>query len=123
MLIIRPPPAGPSSVFALATPQHMLAKLAWEIRQLGESLAPNDADFVWPLVPAYHAYNSAVTAWHLVDWIWCTADQKLRAQLAEKFHFDIPSSARKGLARFSDSIARDCRALHLCRIIANGSKH
>ena len=101
MPIIRQPPEGPSSVFALATPQHMLTKLAWEIRQLRESLSPNDSGFVWPLVPAYHAYNSAVTAWHLVDWVWCTADQESRAQIAEKFQFDIPSAARKGLERFS----------------------
>lgn len=123
MPTIRERQEGPSSVFALATPQHMLTKLGWEIRLLRESLSPERDDFLWPLTPAYHAYNCAVTAWHLVDWTWCTADQELRAQLAQKFRFDVPSTARKALERFSDSIARDCRALHICRVIANGSKH
>jgi len=123
MPTIRQPPEGPTSVFALATPQHMLTKLGWEIHQLRESQSPRSDDFVWPLTPAYHAYNCAVTAWHLVDWTWCTSGRELREQIGLKYHFDVPNSERRGLEQFADSVARDCRALHLCRVIANGSKH
>jgi len=123
MPTIRQPPEGPASVFALATPQHMLTKLSWEISQLRDSLSPRGDDFVWPLTPAYHAYNCAVTAWHLVDWTWCTADAELREQMGHKYQFAFPASERKGLERFADSITQDCRALHVCRVIANGSKH
>lgn len=36
---------------------------------------------------------------------------------------ETPSGIEKGLERFQDAVAKDCRALHVCREIANASKH
>jgi hypothetical protein len=123
MPTIREPPKGPPSVFALATPQHMLTKLGWEIGSLRDALSSGRNELWGPLISAYHAYNCAVTSWHLVDWTWCSADAGLRASIGRRYRFDVPALERKGLERFADSIASDCRALHICRVIANGSKH
>jgi hypothetical protein len=62
-------PKAPSNVFALATPHHLLIKLAWENGQLRQPLKTKQP-IAWTHAPAYHAFNCAVTAWHLTDWTW-----------------------------------------------------
>lgn len=111
------------SVFALTNPNDMLHKLAWEIRELEASLRTDADEFPWTLAPAYRAYNCAVTAVHLADWLWqsCTPDQ--HAQVAAQFGFTLTQDSRKNLTRFYDAVAKKCRAFHICREIANGSKH
>jgi hypothetical protein len=114
-------PEPPASVFMLASPNHMLGKLAWEITELGKSLGFEKNRFP-KRHPAYHAYNCAITAWHLCDWTWqaCNSDQ--REFLANKYDLSNVSDDRK-FEKFCDAISDECQELQICRQIANGSKH
>ena len=58
------------------------------------------------------AFNAAVTAWHLTDWVF---EEMTPAQ---RDHHQIRS-----LAEFQRLARKQCRALHLCRQIATASKH
>jgi hypothetical protein len=79
------PPEPPDKVFGLAMPHHMLMKLRWEVWQLRSVLAkPCQPDAV--VEPAYHAFNCAVTAWHVTDWIWQSAIPEERAELFSKLN-------------------------------------
>jgi hypothetical protein len=116
-------PASPAQVFHLATPHHMLLKLAWEIGEFEKLLkeAPNG---IWGAAHiSYSAFNTAVTAWHCADWAWRAADVELKTVLAERFSFNLKNSDRKNLENFCDKVASNSRELHICRQIANGSKH
>ncbi|SRR6266481_5251674 len=64
MIIIDPQP-HPEQVFALATPAHVLTKLYWEIKQLEISLV-TEHKLTFAHAPAYHAFNCAITSWHLL---------------------------------------------------------
>lgn len=110
------PPEPPPKVFALATPGHLLAKLHWEVKGLRRSTGRR-AELGAHLVAAYHAFNCAVTAWHMVDWVWMSCDENGRAELAAAM--DMP---RRDLGAFQHAVRRD-RALNCCRDIATGSKH
>src|ERR1700738_2061197 len=61
--------------FGTTSCRDMLAKLAREVSRPEAAKALEDA--------ADHGTNAAVTAWHLVDWIWVTIkqDQQLRARV------------------------------------------
>lgn len=101
----------------LATPQHMLGKLGWEILQLRKALA-EIRDNGWDShAPAYHAFNCAVTAWHLVDWVWATAPDYACDDISRLLVH------RPGLRGFKTALVRKHRALRICQQIANGSKH
>jgi hypothetical protein len=116
-------PKPPPTVFSLATPHHMLIKFAWEIRQLKESLEkPSDNPFE-ANVPAYIAFNCAVTGWHLADWTWKATDEHLREAIADYFKFSLKSNDRDNLSMFYDRLSEDSREIYICRMIANGSKH
>jgi hypothetical protein len=114
-------PEPPSSVFLLAGPNHMLWKLAWEITELGKSLSFEKNRFP-KQHPAYHAYNCAITAWHLCDWTWQACDQHQREFLTNKYGLSNASDVRK-FEKFCDTVSGECEELHICRQIANGSKH
>src|SRR5262245_22594136 len=57
------------------------------------------------------AFNAAVTAWHLCDWVFAdlTKAQRDRLQI-------------KSLGQLQEH-ARTCRALYLCQYAATASKH
>jgi hypothetical protein len=113
----------PKEVFALATPQHMLTKLAWEIDKFERALAAEgrkDGDFQ---SACYFAFNCAVTALHCADWAWSSAGEETRAQLARDFKFEITANERKNITAFCDAIGENSRDFFACRLIANGSKH
>jgi len=60
----------------------------------------------------YFAFNAAVTAWALTDWVFedMTSAQRDRHRVRSRSEFQ--------------KLARDqCRALHLCRQVATASKH
>jgi hypothetical protein len=106
-------------------PQHMLSKLLWEIRELTDVMSVWTENEEFP-VPIFIAFNAAVTAWHITDWLWQSRAQT-RALLAERYKIEFSEGTqnglRVGLERLQSSVAADCRALHVCREIANGSKH
>jgi hypothetical protein len=101
----------------------MLRKLTWEILQLQKALDPDRENFPGVREAAFLAFNCAVTAWHLSDWTWHSCDTYQREILARKFGLSFSSDDQRNLARLKDAIAKECRPLHICREIANGSKH
>lgn len=103
-------------VFVLSTPMHLLAKLHWEIAEFKRSLTSKSLHR--NLLPAYHAFNCAVTAWHMTDWTWEYVRPEGQADLVSKYKL-----ARPDLRAFQDAMARTSRAANACQEIANGSKH
>jgi hypothetical protein len=75
------------------------------------------------LSPAYCAFNCAVTAWHIADWTWQSADSERQQSMGSKLWFSLSSNDGKNFDRFADAICAQSRALKICREIANGSKH
>ena len=92
--------------FALENCRNLLDKLKREIARLNGA-ASDDFD-----THNDSAFNAAVTAWHLCDWVFAdmTADQ--RDELKIHSVEEMREHARK-----------QCRALHLCRQVATASKH
>jgi hypothetical protein len=111
------------TVFAMNEPQHMLSKLIWEIQRLTDAMSVWNDKFPEPI---FMAFNTAVTAWHITDWLW-QSSPKTREVLATRFKLTFNegarSSLRKGLERFQDAIVADSRPLYICREVANASKH
>jgi hypothetical protein len=109
----------------MSEPQHMWHKLVWELHHLIDSMSVWVDDGGYP-EPAFRAFNTAVTAWHLSDWLWQSGPQA-RAALKKRFicisSNETPTGIRRGLGRFQHAVHEDCRALKVCREIANGSKH
>jgi hypothetical protein len=119
-----PKPSYIPNVFAMNEPQHMWVKLAWELQHLTDCMSVWVDNGGYP-EPLFRAFNTAVTAWHISDWLWQSSPET-RAVLKKRFKVsckETPSGISKGLKRFQDAVAKDCRALHICREIANGSKH
>jgi hypothetical protein len=76
-------------------------------------------------VPLFHAFNTAITAWHIIDWLW-QYDCATRRKLAIKFQFVFectPTGIKRALEKFQDAVVLHCDELKVCREIANGSKH
>lgn len=109
-------PESLPKVFVLSTPIHLLAKLHWEIKGFQRSLSSKS--IFATLLPAYHAFNCAVTAWHVTDWTWEYVAAEGRSALAATYGLE---GVNFGL--FQDAVAQSSRALNACREIATGSKH
>lgn len=97
---------GVPRTFALENCRDVLDKLMWEIEGFQKE-SPQDVAAL-----AYRAFNGAVTAWHVLDWIWHDLTDEQRAALDVEKLIDLQNLAR-----------RQCRALHLCRQVATASKH
>ncbi|GAB9248255.1 hypothetical protein [Bradyrhizobium diazoefficiens] len=108
----------PSNVFAMATPHHLLLKLYWEIKQLRASLVSRGRSVADTHAPAYHAFNCAVTCWHLTDWVWEAADDYQRQLMSSVFETRL-----KAVEDFQIAMRSKHRSLYICWQIANGSKH
>lgn len=123
-MIELPKPSSIENVFAMNEPHHMLSKLLWELQCLmnAESVWKDNESFPTPI---FHAWNTAVTAWHISDWLWA-AKPDLRLDIAAHFSFQYDETAngvRDGLSKFQDAVVAESSALKVCREIANGSKH
>jgi hypothetical protein len=115
------PPLPPDKVFALAGPGHMLTKLWWEIDQLRRSFSTQSGAV--DHAPAYHAFNCAVTAWHMADWIWQSGGAQDRTYLLSKFTIAPTGKNRRDFGLFTRALMERHRVLHICRQLATGSKH
>jgi hypothetical protein len=96
---------GRPQTFALENCRDLLNKLQREIkrfRQAGNEIEDRK-DF---------AFNAAVTAWHLCDWVF----EDMTEAHCDKFNIH----SRK---QMQDYARTQCRALHLCRQVATASKH
>ena len=109
-------PDSPAKVFKLSTPMHLLAKLRWEIA--GFERSQRNKGLYRHLLPAYHAFNCAVTAWHMTDWIWEYVGPDSQVDLATTYKLK-----NVNLRSFQDAVAQMSRAINACQEIANGSKH
>src|ERR1700683_2706025 len=124
-MVQTPKPSDIPNVFAMDQPQHMWVKLAWELQHLTDSMSVWKEDEGAYPEPVFRAFNTAVTAWHISDWLW-QSSVDTRAILKKRFGISAKETAagmNKGLRRFQDAVVEECRALYVCREIANGSKH
>ena len=92
--------------FELLDSRDIIKKLRWELNNLFFRERHDIA------VCQYHAFNCAVTAWHVTDWLWRDISPALKSELQVKRCED-----------FQDYVRNACPALKLCHQIANGSKH
>lgn len=123
-MVVVPKPSSLKNVFGLNDPQHMYTKLLTEIVDL------QDAQSTWTQNEPYPkalflAYNVAVTAWHMTDWVWML-DPPTRAKIGARFNFQFTetnSGLDKGLLKFQEAVVAACPALYACREVANASKH
>lgn len=58
------------------------------------------------------AVNFAITAWHMIDWVWQRREHEFRECLGVKC-----------FREFQDEMRRQCRGLAVCDVIANAAKH
>ena len=124
-MVEAPKPSDIPNVFGLSQPQHLMSKLYYELQQLMDSLSVWTKSGSFP-EPLFIAFNTAVTAWHITDWLW-ESKETTRALMSKRFKFDYnewsQNGRNTGLERFQTAVANDCRPLYICREIANGSKH
>ena len=92
--------------FELRDTRDILEKLQWELNNL---FCRQRHDIK---ACQYHAFNCAVTAWHVTDWLWQDISPALKCDLQ-----------LRQCKEFQDYVRKDCPALNLCHQIANGSKH
>jgi hypothetical protein len=119
-----PKPSEIPNVLAMDDPQQMLAKLLWEIDELTTAMSVWEDNEPFP-VAIFTAFNAVVTAWHITDWLWQSNPER-RAVLAGRYNFtyaETDTGIRRGLEKFQNAVANDCRALYVCREVATGSKH
>jgi hypothetical protein len=97
---------GVDKTFAIEDAAHMVDKLIWEIEQLRQ-VSPHD-----PEALSYGAFNCAVTAWIIADWIF----------------FEMPGRSRdaigcKTVGAYRSWARRQSPWVNICREIATASKH
>jgi hypothetical protein len=98
--------------FGLNSPRELLAKLDWEMEQYNQSPAQQE-------IASYRAFNCAVTAWSLCDWVWNAASDDLKA----KFRAASPSSKTDSPEILAALLRAESRELAICQQLANGAKH
>ena len=91
--------------FALRSPADLLEKLKREFKRLQED----------ETYQSDHAFNFAVTAWHMTDWVYKDARQRDPAN-PKPFGY-------KGKGNFQRTVRDNCTALDICYDLAQGSKH
>jgi hypothetical protein len=124
LMVEVPKPSDITNVFGLNNPQHMYTKMMVELTNLQTALSVWTKNEPYP-EPLFIAFNLAVTAWHMSDWLWMSS-RKNREMLARKYSIaynETPSGIDSGLGRFQEAVAKENRALYACREIANASKH
>lgn len=103
--------------FAFENCRELVQKLSREIDRYSE-VAGNEEELDWDALIRVvdqlkdSAFNAAVTAWHLCDWVFNDMTPKQRKKFGFKTLADLQNHAR-----------HNCRELHLCRQAATASKH
>ena len=98
--------------FELRNAGDILEKLRWELNNLFRRQRHD------VIVCQYHAFNCAVTAWHVTDWLWQDLPSELRAEI--ELAAGVPI---KCLGDFQNYVRLQCSALNLCYEISRGAKH
>lgn len=116
-------PRPPEHVFSLATPAHMLVKLHWEISGLKKALSGPPEHTGYMHAPSYHAYNIAVTVWHMTDWVWKASSAEQRTEMFASLGITATGDEKKDFPDFQNTVRGKSRAIHIFRQVATGSKH
>ena len=95
-------------VFRMRSVHEIFAKLHREKRRFEKAGSNNEGRK--DQVDA--AVNFAITAWHMIDWVWHRREHELRE------YFGVSS-----LREFQDEMRRQCPDLAVCDVIANALKH
>jgi len=97
---------GELQTFSFENSVNLVWKLDWEIIRILHATPRDIIDM------KCFAFNAAVTAWQLTDWVFddMTAGQK-------------QSRGISSLTDLQKLVCSECRALHLCQWIATASKH
>ena len=93
---------GIPQTFAVQNSWEMVDKLWWEIEEYRDEVELQKK--LW------RAFNCAVTAWHICDWI--------HKELTE-----ARAPGISGLTTFQNYLRENCRSLHVCRYLATASRH
>ena len=83
----------------LASPTHVLHKLRWEISQLKKALVSEPEKLAYTHAPAYFAFNCAVTAWHLADWVWEASGSDQRAEILQRFRCGAAQASKSSFQK------------------------
>jgi len=102
--------------FALNGCRDLLEKLRYETGRL------NTTERFDVMGRGYIAFNCAVTAWHMTDWVWAELDpiQREKIQALAGTTCELEATNPKPLQAYA---RRESPALKLCELLANGSKH
>jgi hypothetical protein len=100
----------------------MLEKLRWEVEQLKRSLEP-DERYRISGDAIYHAFNCAITSWHITDWVWESLGFSQREQLVRRLNGLFDVEAKESISKFQSLLRDKHRPFHICYQIATGSKH
>lgn len=108
--------------FGLVKPVHLFHKLSWEIVQLEQHLQkPMPIEPLGFPLAAYMAFNVAVTAYHLCEWVWGSWSEEERKKF---FKTEEPKCLpKKQDEEFRRAMMKSCKALKVCQQLANSSKH
>lgn len=102
------PLPGRDKTFAFESSRDLIEKLRWEIFEF------RSTDHIEN--KKYHAWNGAVTAWSIADWVWVDLSEEQR-------HGFSAELSVKCLADFQRWLIQKHRPLKLCRLVATASKH
>lgn len=100
----------PSKTFGLKWPRDLLAKLEYDIGRLRSARSTDDVK--------YAAFDCAVDAWHMTDWVLAAVDDQRHLELCGEVRLHAQAAVR-----FSEKQAERLPILKFCRDIANGVKH
>lgn len=95
-------------LFALKDARDLLQKLERDYARFEAASLPESNEHVHQ---SDHAYNFAITAWHMSDWIWQSDPVP-----AETFRC-------RSLRQFQANLVKQCPELDICQDLCNGSKH
>lgn len=99
----------PTKTFGLRSPRDLHRKLRHDIERLRGATSSDGV--------RYAVFDCAVTALHLVDWVWCALDKDRRTRLTGT------AAGRDYARRFIDATTGRLPALEYCWQIATGMKH
>jgi hypothetical protein len=97
----------------LEHPRDLLAKLDWELDQYNNPVQNIES------LSSYRAFNCAVTAWSICDWVWNSGGEEVRAAVRAA----SPNADAKGSEILAALLRSECRELAICQQLANGAKH
>jgi hypothetical protein len=101
----------PSKTFDISSPSGLLLKLRYDIARLKKSR--------WTLDIRYAAFDCAVAAWHLCDWLLASVNDNRYAELCGQQRGERRSPA----IGFIDRNSHRLPGIRECQLIANTGKH